>query len=254
MLDRFLVGRVDRISPEAPVPVVLFDREESRVGGAANVAQQRSRARRDGASGRPRRRGRARGHAARGPRRPSGIGADGLLTDPDRRTTVKMRVVTTRNQQVARVDYETDGEAARRRGSRPDPACNGCRRNRAGHRGVGLPEGRCHAAAHDASRRAGARARRAAARRSEDPASGLLRGRDAHHAEPPRGGDRHPPAHPGRGRRAGGCAGVPGSCSRGRRAHHARRTRHVAAGRLVRGATCPRRRAKWPMSPARATR
>ena len=38
MLDQFLVGRVDRISPEAPVPIVAFDHEENRVGGAANVA------------------------------------------------------------------------------------------------------------------------------------------------------------------------------------------------------------------------
>ena len=38
MLDRFLVGRVTRISPEAPVPVVAFDHEMHRVGGAANVA------------------------------------------------------------------------------------------------------------------------------------------------------------------------------------------------------------------------
>ena len=39
MLDRFVVGRVTRISPEAPVPVVRFEREYSRLGGAANVAQ-----------------------------------------------------------------------------------------------------------------------------------------------------------------------------------------------------------------------
>ena len=38
MLDHFVIGQVDRISPEAPVPVVLFDREEYRLGGAANVA------------------------------------------------------------------------------------------------------------------------------------------------------------------------------------------------------------------------
>jgi hypothetical protein len=38
MLDRFLVGRVSRISPEAPVPVVEFDHDEYRLGGAANVA------------------------------------------------------------------------------------------------------------------------------------------------------------------------------------------------------------------------
>ena len=38
MLDKFIVGRVTRISPEAPVPVVAFDHEMFRMGGAANVA------------------------------------------------------------------------------------------------------------------------------------------------------------------------------------------------------------------------
>ena len=38
MLDRYWYGTVERISPEAPVPVVRVDREEERLGGAANVA------------------------------------------------------------------------------------------------------------------------------------------------------------------------------------------------------------------------
>ena len=38
MLDRYWYGSVDRISPEAPVPVVRINREEERNGGAANVA------------------------------------------------------------------------------------------------------------------------------------------------------------------------------------------------------------------------
>jgi rfaE bifunctional protein kinase chain/domain len=38
MLDRYLFGNVERISPEAPVPVVLVTRQEERLGGAANVA------------------------------------------------------------------------------------------------------------------------------------------------------------------------------------------------------------------------
>jgi len=38
MLDRYLFGSVDRISPEAPVPVVRVTRQEERLGGAANVA------------------------------------------------------------------------------------------------------------------------------------------------------------------------------------------------------------------------
>ena len=38
MLDRYWFGSVDRISPEAPVPVVRITREEERMGGAANVS------------------------------------------------------------------------------------------------------------------------------------------------------------------------------------------------------------------------
>ncbi len=38
MLDRYLFGKVERISPEAPVPVMLIERETECVGGAANVA------------------------------------------------------------------------------------------------------------------------------------------------------------------------------------------------------------------------
>src|SRR5690554_8123231 len=39
MLDRYWFGQVDRISPEAPVPVVQVARKEDRLGGAANVAR-----------------------------------------------------------------------------------------------------------------------------------------------------------------------------------------------------------------------
>ena len=38
MLDKYYFGRIDRISPEAPVPIVNITKEESRLGGAANVA------------------------------------------------------------------------------------------------------------------------------------------------------------------------------------------------------------------------
>ena len=38
MLDTYLWGHVERISPEAPVPVVTLDRREQRIGGAGNVA------------------------------------------------------------------------------------------------------------------------------------------------------------------------------------------------------------------------
>ena len=39
MLDRFVYGAAERLSPEAPVPVLKFDRESVMPGGAANVAR-----------------------------------------------------------------------------------------------------------------------------------------------------------------------------------------------------------------------
>jgi D-beta-D-heptose 7-phosphate kinase/D-beta-D-heptose 1-phosphate adenosyltransferase len=111
MLDHFVIGRVDRISPEAPVPVVAFDHEEYRLGGAANVAHNivalGGTAQVVGVVG-------ADDDAARlaSDFDALGIGVKGLVTDPDRCTTRKLRVVTTRNQQVARIDYERDGEVS----------------------------------------------------------------------------------------------------------------------------------------------
>lgn len=111
MLDQFVIGRVNRISPEAPVPVIEHDHDEYRIGGAGNVAHN---ARALGATvelvglvGADRscdvlRAGLEEHH----------IGCSGLVTDPARPTTTKQRIVTTRNQQVARVDYERDEEAA----------------------------------------------------------------------------------------------------------------------------------------------
>ena len=111
MLDRFLLGRVDRISPEAPVPVVVFDHDEVRLGGAANVAQNIAalggRATLVGVVGDD-----ADGAAVRAALSAGGLGPGSLVTDPGRRTTTKMRVVTTRRQQVARVDYESDHDLA----------------------------------------------------------------------------------------------------------------------------------------------
>ncbi len=110
MLDQFLVGRVDRISPEAPVPIVAFDHEEYRIGGAGNVAHNVA-----ALGGRTDLAGLVGDDA--GAARLSrelearGVGTAGLVVDRQRTTTTKVRVVTTRNQQVARVDYETDHEA-----------------------------------------------------------------------------------------------------------------------------------------------
>jgi rfaE bifunctional protein kinase chain/domain len=109
MLDNFVIGRVDRISPEAPVPVVQFDHEEYRLGGAANVAHNVAalggRVEMIGIAGEDADAERIREELGR-----LGIGSHGIVTDPRRRTTRKLRVVTTRNQQVARIDYEDDRE------------------------------------------------------------------------------------------------------------------------------------------------
>src|SRR6516162_2267563 len=107
MLDHFVIGRVERISPEAPVPVVQFDHESFRLGGAANVAHNVA------ALGGTVEIAGVVGHDAEGSRlmqdlRDAGIGTAAVIADISRRTTRKLRVVTTRNQQVARIDYESD--------------------------------------------------------------------------------------------------------------------------------------------------
>jgi D-beta-D-heptose 7-phosphate kinase/D-beta-D-heptose 1-phosphate adenosyltransferase len=107
MLDHFLVGRVDRISPEAPVPVVRFEREDYRLGGAANVAANVAALGGDpvliGVVGRDEAASRLHDALAA-----HGLDARHLTEDAGRPTTRKVRVVTTRNQQVARIDYELD--------------------------------------------------------------------------------------------------------------------------------------------------
>jgi D-beta-D-heptose 7-phosphate kinase/D-beta-D-heptose 1-phosphate adenosyltransferase len=110
MLDRFIVGRVTRISPEAPVPIVRFESEHVRLGGAGNVAHNIAalggRASLVGIVGADAAADRLRAQLAA-----AGIDAGGLVTDAARPTTEKVRVVTERNQQVARIDYERDADA-----------------------------------------------------------------------------------------------------------------------------------------------
>jgi rfaE bifunctional protein kinase chain/domain len=103
MLDRYWFGAVERISPEAPVPVVLVQREEERLGGAANVALN---VRHLGAQ--------ATLLTVMGDDEPAralvrlldeqGIGRV-LGQDAALRTTIKLRVVG-RSQQLLRVDFE----------------------------------------------------------------------------------------------------------------------------------------------------
>src|SRR3954463_13756469 len=111
MIDRFIVGRVTRISPEAPVPIVRFESEYVRLGGAANVAHNLAvlgaRVSLVGIVGND-----GAGTTLRTQLAAAGVNGDGLIVDPGRPTTEKVRVVTERNQQVARIDYERDADAS----------------------------------------------------------------------------------------------------------------------------------------------
>lgn len=104
MIDRYLTGQVDRISPEAPVPVVNLKKTENRLGGAANVALNIA----------------AMGAtpilcSVIGKDEPAstfeqllpeyGLSAEGILQSPSRITTVKTRVIA-QNQHLLRLDEE----------------------------------------------------------------------------------------------------------------------------------------------------
>ncbi|HEV3333109.1 MAG TPA: PfkB family carbohydrate kinase [Bryobacteraceae bacterium] len=104
MLDEFIWGRVSRISPEAPVPVVNVTGESYYPGGAANVARNlREFTRETSVAG-------ITGADAPGRQlvellAEAGIRTDGVVEDAGVLTTVKTRVIA-RNQQVVRVDRE----------------------------------------------------------------------------------------------------------------------------------------------------
>jgi D-beta-D-heptose 7-phosphate kinase/D-beta-D-heptose 1-phosphate adenosyltransferase len=107
MLDQFIWGGVSRISPEAPVPVVDFERESFMPGGAANVARNlvclKTPAELFGAIGND--------DAARKLLKLLGeqnIGCTGLMKNAARHTSVKTRVVA-HKQQIVRIDRETRG-------------------------------------------------------------------------------------------------------------------------------------------------
>ena len=105
MLDHFNYGSVDRISPEAPIPVLKVEREDAMLGGAGNVVRNLrslgAQARfvtvvgNDGA-----------GKAIAGQIRGHGV-ADKPIVDDGRRTSTKTRYLAG-GQQVLRADRETD--------------------------------------------------------------------------------------------------------------------------------------------------
>lgn len=111
MLDRFVYGDIERISPEAPVPVVKLDRTEEMLGGAgnvaANVASLGGSALLVGLIG-------ADGAGACVRRLVSGLGGmDRLVESGDRPTILKTRI-TARQQQVVRLDEERVGPPSAR--------------------------------------------------------------------------------------------------------------------------------------------
>ncbi|MEN9304472.1 MAG: hypothetical protein RL264_2901 [Bacteroidota bacterium] len=104
MLDVYRYGKVNRISPEAPVPILSFEREESRVGGAANVALNLHSL---GAKvsvfsivGND-----ASGMLLRNLLKESGILTDAIFIEETKPTTVKTRYISG-GQQILRVDTE----------------------------------------------------------------------------------------------------------------------------------------------------
>jgi len=112
MIDQFVIGQVNRISPEAPVPVVKFKHEEFRLGGAANVAHNIRKlggsVRLLGVLGLD-----DAGTQLLAELKRASIDPSDVFSERERTTTRKLRVVTSRNQQVARIDYETDKALSR---------------------------------------------------------------------------------------------------------------------------------------------
>ncbi|MBE0651177.1 MAG: D-glycero-beta-D-manno-heptose-7-phosphate kinase [Bacteroidales bacterium] len=105
MVDSYVWGKVERISPEAPVPVVSVEKREERLGGAANVALNLQSLGAEtllcsviGADRRGQDLMRLMTHA--------GLDRDGIIESGERRTTVKSRFIGN-NAQLLRVDEES---------------------------------------------------------------------------------------------------------------------------------------------------
>lgn len=111
MIDAYLWGKVDRISPEAPVPIVSVTQKESRLGGAANVALNIKALEANplicaiiGDD--------AEADEFLRLLNVEDITSDGIVKVAKRQTTVKTRVIGN-NQQILRVDAETDTEVGK---------------------------------------------------------------------------------------------------------------------------------------------
>lgn len=110
MLDEYLWGRVERISPEAPVPVIEVERETRTLGGAGNVVNNLvalgAQVEVLGLVGEDNP-----GHLLRQELTRLGVAPEGLFSDPGRRTCRKTRVIGN-SQQMVRIDRESRTPAA----------------------------------------------------------------------------------------------------------------------------------------------
>ena len=108
MMDRSILGRVSRISPEAPVPVILVEKEDFTLGGAGNVANNilslGGEVSLCGLVGDDENGQRIRKRLVE-----KGIKTDGLFPEKGRQTTVKTRIIAhhPHHQQLVRIDRET---------------------------------------------------------------------------------------------------------------------------------------------------
>ena len=105
MLDAYVMGKVNRISPEAPVPIVSLENEDARIGGAGNVALNLLALGANpiicGVIGED-----TSGDKLLNLFEKNGISTDGLVKSIARKTTVKTRVISNK-QQLLRIDSES---------------------------------------------------------------------------------------------------------------------------------------------------
>lgn len=103
-MDAYVLGKVTRISPEAPVPIISLDQEDERIGGAGNVALNLV------ALGAKPIIASAIGTDSNGEKltnllKSNGISVEGVIFSEKRKTTVKTRVISNK-QQLLRIDSE----------------------------------------------------------------------------------------------------------------------------------------------------
>ncbi len=104
MLDHYIWGKVDRISPEAPVPVIEVNKEEYRLGGAANVALNINSLGAEaflfGVAGND-----FYSEVLNNKLKSFNLSNEYIIRDESRPTTLKTRIIA-QSQQIARLDYE----------------------------------------------------------------------------------------------------------------------------------------------------